>query len=55
MSRTRRDRAAFVRDNTRLVSPPLVPDMRLRLADEAVALWQETEAELDEIGLPSPF
>src|SRR5208282_1708484 len=55
MSRPRRDRAAFVRDHTRLVSPPLAPAMRLHLADEAVALWQRTEAELDEIGLPPPF
>ncbi len=29
--------------------------MRLHLADEAVALWQKTEEELGQIGLPPPF
>ncbi len=55
MSRPIRDREAFVRDNTRLLAPPLAPNMRLHLADEAVTLWQKTEEELDEIGLPPPF
>ena len=55
MSRPICDREAFVRDNTRLLAPPLAPNMRLHLADEAVALWQKTEEELDEIGLPPPF
>ncbi len=49
------DRVAFIRDNTRLLSPPLAPNLRLYLADEAVALWQKTEEELGEIGLPPPF
>ena len=49
------DRRAFIRDNTRLLSPPLAPHLRLRLADEAVALWQKTEDDLGEIGLPPPF
>jgi predicted nicotinamide N-methyase len=55
MSRPARDRAAFIRENTRLLVPPLVPDMRLHLADEAVELWRKTEEELHEIGLPPPF
>ncbi len=55
MSRRACDRAAFVRENTRLLAPPLAPAMRLHLADEAVALWQKTEEELGEIGLPPPF
>ncbi|MGO4871184.1 MAG: class I SAM-dependent methyltransferase [Roseiarcus sp.] len=55
MSRRICDRAAFVRDNTRLLAPPLAPAMRLHLADEAVELWRKTEQELDEIGLPPPF
>ena len=29
------DRAAFVRDNTRVLAPPHVPELRLHLADEA--------------------
>jgi predicted nicotinamide N-methyase len=35
--------------------PPLAPDLRLHLADEAVALWKKTEEDLGEIGLPPPF
>jgi len=48
-------RAAFIRQNTRLAQPPLVPEIRLHLADEALPLWAKTEAELGEIGLPPPF
>ncbi len=48
-------RAAFVRANTRLLAPPLAPELRLHLADEAVALWTKTEAELQASGLPPPF
>ena len=49
------DRRAFILENTRLLSPPLVPRLRLQLADEAVALWMKTEEELNEMGLPPPF
>ena len=49
------DRAAFIRANTRLLAPPLAPEMRLHLADEAVELWTKTEAELQASGLPPPF
>ena len=55
MRRTAQERAAFIRDNTRLLAPPLAPGLRLYLADEAVALWQKTEDDLGEIGLPPPF
>jgi predicted nicotinamide N-methyase len=48
-------RAAFIRANTRLLAPPLAPEMRLHLAEEAVALWAKTEAELQASGLPPPF
>jgi predicted nicotinamide N-methyase len=48
-------RAAFIRANTRLLVPPLAPEMRLHLADEAVELWTKTEAELQASGLPPPF
>ena len=37
------------------MAPPLVPEVRLHLAHEAVPLWQKTEEELGEIGLPPPF
>lgn len=55
MSRPAGGREAFIRRNTRLLAPPLAPNLRLHLADEAVELWRKTEAELDEIGLPPPF
>jgi predicted nicotinamide N-methyase len=55
MSRSAGDRERFVRDNTRLLAPPLAPNLRLHLADEAIELWRKTEAELDAMGLPPPF
>jgi predicted nicotinamide N-methyase len=45
----------FVHVNTSLMAPPHVPEIRLHLADEAHDLWQRTEEELAEIGLPPPF
>ncbi len=49
------DRAAFIRAHTRLLPVPHAPEIRLYVADEATALWQKTEDELGEIGLPPPF
>jgi predicted nicotinamide N-methyase len=49
------DRAAFIRANTRLLSPPHCPEIQLHLADDAVALWELTEEDLGELGLPPPF
>ncbi|WP_375459957.1 methyltransferase [uncultured Enterovirga sp.] len=49
------DRAAFIRAETRLLPVPHVPEIRLHLAQEATELWQHTEDELGEIGLPPPF
>jgi predicted nicotinamide N-methyase len=49
---SRRD---FIIANTRMMKPPLVPEVRLRLADEAVPLWIKTEEELGAMGLPPPF
>ena len=45
----------FILDNTALLNPPHVPEIRLHLADDANDLWQKTEEELAEIGLPPPF
>ena len=55
MSAPALDRRAFILENTRLLRPPLVPSLRLQLADEAVDLWMKTEEQLSEIGLPPPF
>lgn len=45
----------FVDANTEIVSPPLVPEIRLRLATEITPIWQATETELDETGIAPPF
>ena len=49
------DRKAFISANTSILSPPLVPEIKLHLAHEALPIWQKTEEELGEIGLPPPF
>lgn len=49
------DPERFILDNTAVMSPPHVPEVRLHLADEAHVLWLKTEEELEEIGLPPPF
>lgn len=49
------DRGGFIRANTSVMTPPLVPEVSLHLAHEAVPLWQKTEEELGEMGLPPPF
>ncbi|WP_132253658.1 class I SAM-dependent methyltransferase [Methylobacterium segetis] len=46
---------AFIRAETRLRPVPHAPEIRLHVADEATVLWQRTEEELAEIGLPPPF
>jgi predicted nicotinamide N-methyase len=48
-------RQDFIVSNTRLLPVPFVPEVRLHLAHEAVPLWQKTEEELGEMGLPPPF
>ena len=50
-----RDPAQFVRDNTELMAPPLVPEIRLHLATEIVPLWHKTEEELEAEGIPPPY
>lgn len=49
------DARAFVLENTRLRQVPLVPEISLHLADEAVPLWTRTEEQLEAVGLPPPF
>ena len=41
--------------NTRLQAVPHAPEISLWLADEITPLWQLTEEELGEMGLPPPF
>ena len=45
----------FIVAQTEILSPPLVPEVKLHLAHESVPLWQKTEEELGEMGLAPPF
>lgn len=45
----------FIRQNTSVLSPPHVPEIRLHLASEVHDLWLKTEEDLEAIGLPPPF
>ena len=49
------DPAAFIMANTRLLTPPLVPEIKLHLAEEAVPIWQKTEEELGQMNVPPPY
>jgi predicted nicotinamide N-methyase len=49
------DRTAFILAQTQLIAVPHAPEIRLHLAEEATELWQKTEEELGELGLPPPF
>ena len=45
----------FILENTSVLSPPHVPEIRLHLASEVHDLWLKTEEDLEAIGLPPPF
>lgn len=47
--------AACIRNNTEIVTPPLVPEFRLHLATEITPIWEATEAALEDKGLMPPF
>jgi predicted nicotinamide N-methyase len=49
------DLADFIRANTELLSPPLVPEVTLHLATEMVPLWRKSEEEREEMGVPPPY
>ena len=49
------DPSAFIRAETALSAPPLVPEIRLHLASEILPIWQATEADLARHGLPPPY
>lgn len=50
-----RDADTFIRENTALHSPPLVPELVLHLATESLPIWRRTEDELGEAGVPPPY
>jgi len=49
------DRAAFIRAETVLMPVAFCPEISLHLAQESIPLWQRTEEELSQVGLPPPF
>ncbi|GAA0531167.1 putative nicotinamide N-methyase [Rhizomicrobium palustre] len=49
------DPLAFVRATTELETPPLVPEIRLHLANEVLPLWRKTEEELAQEGVAPPY
>src|SRR5262249_37315910 len=44
----------FILENTALVAPPLLPEIRLHLATEITPLWTKTQAWLDERQIAPP-
>ena len=49
------DWPGFIRANTRLLPPPLVPEIRLHLAEESLPIWRRTEEELGLLNVPPPY
>jgi predicted nicotinamide N-methyase len=49
------DVAAFVRAQTAVAAPPLVPEIRLHLATQITPLWEATEATLAAANVPPPY
>lgn len=47
--------AAFIRDNTVILSPPLVPELSLHLAEESLPIWLKTEEELNKANIDPPY
>jgi len=49
------DPVAFILKETRVKPVPHAEEILLHVADEAMELWQKTEDELGDLGLPPPF
>ena len=47
--------ADFIRRNTLLGRPPALPEIALHLGSEITPLWEMTEKEMNDTGLPPPF
>ncbi len=47
--------AQFILANTKLLPVPLVPEIRLHLAEESLAIWRQTEEELGRMNVPPPW
>ena len=55
MTATDADWPAFIAANTRLLPPPLVPEILLHLAEESLPIWRKTEDELGQMNVPPPY
>ena len=55
MPRLPADPEGFIRANTALEAPAMVPEFKLWLASEYVPIWQATEESLARSGLPPPY
>jgi predicted nicotinamide N-methyase len=55
MSRLPADPEGFIRANTALETPAMVPEFKLWLASEYVPIWQATEAWLEEQNIDPPY
>jgi len=47
--------AEFVLAHTQVRRPPYVPEVQLHLADDSLALWEETQVAVDHGQVPPPF
>ena len=55
MSRLPADPEGFIRANTALATPAMVPEFKLWLASEYVPIWQATEAWMEEQNIDPPY
>ena len=49
------DPQRFIQANAKLLTVPLVPEIRLYLAEESMPIWQKTEEELGQMNVPPPY
>ena len=45
----------FIREQTTIATPPLLPEIGLYLASEITPIWQAIETSLKQSGLAPPF
>lgn len=46
---------AFIQAHTKALAPPLVPELKLYLAEESLPIWQKTEEQLQQQNIAPPF
>lgn len=49
------DPDTFIRTQTKIARPSLVPELKLHLATEIAPIWRATQTELDNAGVPPPY